>query len=254
MWSVLLAVVVAVAMAGPAIAPHGLNERVGMPYAPGSAESVLGTDRLGRDVLSRLLHGGQRVVLVPLGATALASAVGVPLGLLWASRRRSEGWEGRILDVVLLVPPVLIVLVAVARVGSSGVVLTMAAAGVAVPYVTRYTRAGAAPVWGRAHVELDMLRGESRWWVAVHEVLPHMRGPLLANAGLRFAGTLALVTAMSVLGYGPNPPSTDWAAMILENLSGRSRNLWAVLAPAVMLTALAVSANVVLDQVARRWR
>lgn len=254
LWSTLLAAVVVVALAGPTVAPHGLNERISAPFAAPSAESLLGADRLGRDVLSRLLHGGRRVLLIPLGATVLASAVGVPIGLLWASRRRSEGWEGRLLDVVILVPSLLIVLVTVARSGSGGVVLTMVSASVAMPYVTRYTRAGATPVWRRAHVEQAMLRGEARWWVAAHEVLPHMAGPLLADAGLRFAGTLTLVTAMSVLGYGPDPPSTDWAAMILENLSGRTLNLWSVLAPAGVLTALAVSANVVLDRASRRWR
>ena len=249
--SILFAVVVALAVGGSLIAPSGVTESVSTPFAS-SPNSPLGADRLGRDVWSRILAGGAPVLSAATIATLVASALGVPVGVLLAGRRSLPARLGqRMVDVMIVVPPLAVLLVVMARVADTTLVIATAIGVIGAPIAARVALAAADPVWRRGHVEQAVLRGETRLWIAGHEVVPSITGPLIADAGLRFAGAVSISSAITVLGYGPEPPATDWAAQLVDNLSGVALNPWASLAPALAITLLAVSANLAADTIAR---
>ncbi|MCY4273043.1 MAG: ABC transporter permease [bacterium] len=248
--AILIAVVV-LAVFGPWFAPHPAGQTIGRPLANTGADGWLGTDRLGRDVWSQILHGGRRTVIIPLVATLAATVAGDTVGLLAGRRPRN-----RILDAVLMViiamPAMLILLLLLHRFGKSAWVPIAAVVVVAFPYSVRYARSASAKAWGSSFVEQARLRGESNGWILRHEVLPNVAGPVLSDTGLRFATSVQLVTAASFLGFGPSAPATDWATQISKNLDGASLNLWAIAAPALMIALLTVPANLLADRLAAR--
>ena len=243
--------VVTIAMIGPWIAPHPVGQTIGRPFSNSGTDGIFGTDRLGRDVWSRILNGGRRIIIVPAVATLLATAVGTAAGLATA-RRRSTRLIDAALGVVVVIPSILVLLVFAYRFGDAQWVAVAVIIVVNLPYVTRYTRTSAAPIWASAYIEHATVRGESTAWILTHEVLPNVAGPVLADAGLRFVGSVYVVASASFLGFGPNPPATDWASMISDNIEGATLNLWAVVAPALMIAALTVPANLLADRLAAR--
>ncbi len=251
--AVVLGALLVLVVAGPALAPYSPTDPVGPPYAlPGEA-GLLGTDQLGRDVLSRVLVGGQPVVLTSLLGALAGSVAGAVVGLLAAVRR--AGVPGTVLmrplDAVAAVPPMLVLLlVLTALPGRAGIVLAIAVAGA--PLVARVAAAAAAPVVGRAHVEAALARGEGLAWVLGREVLPLVAGPLVADAGVRFVGAVYLVTAAGFLGLGAG--AVDWGRLIVEALPGAVLQPVALAAPVLLVALLAVSVNLVADDLVRRSR
>jgi peptide/nickel transport system permease protein len=256
---VALAALLVLVFAGPALAPYSPSEPVGPPYALPGEFGVLGTDQLGRDVLSRVLVGGQPVVLTSLLAALAGSVAGAAVGLLAAVRRARPGRWARVsetllmrpLDAVAAVPPMLVLLlVLTALPGRAGIVLAVALSGA--PLVARLTAAAAASVVSRAHVEAAIARGEGLGWVLGREVLPLVAGPLVADAGVRFVGAVYLVTAAGFLGLGAG--AADWGLLIVEALPGAVLQPAALAAPVLLVAVLAVSVNLVADDVVRRSR
>lgn len=245
----LLAVALIAALIGPWLAPHHVGAVVAAPFGGGDPVGPLGADRLGRDVWSQVLHGGRSVVVLPLLATAIGTAVGGTLGLVVAARRRPGITVLlRLADIVLVLPPVLVVLVLVHRFGEGRWVLALAAVAVSSPFVAHLARAVAEPVLASGYVEQAVLRGERRVAILWREVLPNVVGPLLADAGLRFVATVYLIAAASFLGFGPEQPATDWASMIGENIDGAGLNAWTVVAPSIAIATLTVPANLLADR------
>jgi len=256
MWlpAVLLITVLVLIVSGPAWAPSTITESVGVPFGP-SPNSPLGTDRLGRDVWSRLLAGGTPVLVTSSIATLIASAIGIPAGVLLAGRNSVAAQAGRrLMDVVIVVPSLAVLLVVLARVDDSTLTIGTVIGLIGAPIAGRVALAAADPIWRHGHVEQAVLRGETRAWIARHEIVPSITGPLIADAGLRFAAAVSFSSAATVLGYGPEPPATDWASQLVQNLNGVTLNPWASLAPALAITLLAVSANLTADTIARRLR
>ena len=201
--AVALVALLVLVIVGPVLAPYAPTEPVGPPYALPGEFGLLGTDQLGRDVLSRVLVGGQPVVLTSLLGALAGSVAGAAVGLLAAVRRaRVPGTVlMRPLDAVAAVPPMLVLLlVLTALPGRAGIVLAVALSGA--PLVARLTAAAVASVVTRAHVEAAIARGEGLGWVLGREVLPLVAGPLVADAGVRFVGAVYLVTAAGFLGLG----------------------------------------------------
>lgn len=245
--------VVVLIVGGSACAPSGVTESVAVPFGP-SPHSPLGADRLGRDVWSRLLAGGTPVLVASSIATLIASLIGVPAGVLLAGRASVPARVGRrLIDILIVVPPIAVLLLALARVDDTTTVIGIVIGLIGAPIAGRVALAAADPVWRRGHVEQAVLRGETRAWIAHHEILPSITGPLIADAGLRFAAAVSVSSAATVLGYGPEPPATDWASQLVENLNGVALNPWASLAPALAITLLAVSANLTADTIARAF-
>lgn len=247
----ILIATLAVAMFGSWFAPHPIGATIGRPFANTSTDGWLGTDGLGRDVWSQILHGGRRIVLVPLLAAIVATTVGALVGLVLARRQRS-GVIDAALTVVISIPGILVLLLLLYRFGDGAWVLIVAVLVVNLPFAVRYSRATAQRAWLSPYVEQAELRGETRVWVLTHEVAPNVIGPVLSDAGLRFVGSVYLVTSASFLGFGPGAPATDWASMISDNASGASLNVWALAAPAVMIALLTVPANLLADRLAAR--
>ena len=248
----LVVLVVAVAFLGRYIAPHDPNAPVGAPLAGPSSAAHLGTDFLGRDVLSRLLYGGRSVILIALAATLLAYALGLAIGLVAGySRTAVDPLLMRTVDVMLAFPPLLFLLVLITGAGTGVGVLVVGVAAIQAPGISRIVRTATLEVSVRGYVEAAVARGERAAAVVVREVLPNILAPVLVDAGLRFTYSILIIASVNYLGLGLQPPSSDWALMISENREYISLNVWAVLAPAAMIALLTIGVNLTGDAIAR---
>ena len=246
---VVLFAVLILALFGPLMAPHDRGEVVSLPF---DAEiGLFGSDHLGRDVLSRILHGGRPIVIIPVVATALATLFGGVLGAAAAALRRDDVIM-RVMDVFAVIPSILVALVLFHRFGAQHWVLALAVIIVSIPFTTRYARAAAFPIIHSRYVEQARMVGESAPMILVRDVVPNLARPLLADAGLRFIGAIYLVAAAGFLGFGPPPPSTDWGSMISENIGGAGLNAWATVAPSLMVLILTVPVNLLADRFAKQ--
>lgn len=244
-----LAGVLFIAAFGPLLAPHGATDVIALPFQPDPGP--FGTDRLGRDVLSRIFHGGRGIVLIPLFATAAATAIGALLGIIAAALPRDDVIM-RLLDLFAVLPALLVALVLFHSFGAQAWVLALAVIISSVPFTARYARAAAHPVIRGPWVEQARAIGEPPLAILVHDVLPNLARPLCADAGLRFIGAIYLVAAAGFLGFSPPPPAVDWGSMIAANIDGAALNPWAAIAPSVMILLLTVPANLLADRFARR--
>jgi ABC-type dipeptide/oligopeptide/nickel transport system permease subunit len=248
----LVVVVLLVALIGPYFAPHSPTLPVGSPLASPSSTSPLGTDFIGRDVLSRVLWGGRSVIGLALAATLLAYAAGVTVGLIAGYRRSiADPILMRSVDVLLAFPPLLFLLVLVTAVGTSLTALVIGVALVQMPGIARLVRTVTLETSVRGYVEAAVCRGESTGAIMRREILPSILPSLIADAGLRFTFSVLFIAAANFLTIGLQPPAADWALMISENRHYISINPWAVAAPAAMIAALTIGVNLVGDAIAR---
>jgi peptide/nickel transport system permease protein len=244
----LLAFVLLVAVVGPFVAPHSITETIGAPGEPPSSAATLGTDFLGRDVLSRALHGGHSVLLLGGAATALAYLVGVIIGLVAGySRSLIDPILMRSLDVLLALPALLILLVLATGFGTHDWVLVVGVAIVLMPAIARIMRTTTLEASTRGYVDAALARGESTPAILRREILPNVTPVLLADFGIRFGYAIVIVASMNFLGLGLTAPAADWGLMISENRDYISLNEWSVVAPAFMLALLTISVNVTAD-------
>ncbi|MDE0079272.1 MAG: ABC transporter permease [Caldilineaceae bacterium] len=246
--------VLSIAVIGPWLAPHALGTTVAAPFQPPGGGYLFGTDRLGRDLWSQILYGGRGMLVVPLAATiatvVVGAATGIAIGYL---RGRIESVTLAVLDLLLVLPPVLVMLVLATGWGGGApvIVLTMVLTGA--PFLARLARASTLEVSQAPYVQVSVTQGDSTFTILRREILPNVIGPVLADSGMRFVGALYLVAALSLLGFGPETPKTDWAVMIRENAEGAGLNLWALVLPTLMIALLSISANLVLQSIADRF-
>jgi peptide/nickel transport system permease protein len=244
--------VIGVALFGPLLAPHSPTQPVGAPLSGPTSGAPLGTDFLGRDVLSRVLYGGRSVLGLAAAATALAYLLGLAIGLVAGySRSLVDPILMRTVDIMLAFPPLLFLLVLIAGTGSSVAVLIIGVAIVQAPQISRIVRTATLEVSVRGYVEAAVARGERAPAVIVREVLPNILGPVLVDAGLRFTYSILIIASVNFLGLGLQPPSSDWALMIGENRSYIGVNSLTVVAPAAMIAILTIGVNLTGDAVAR---
>ncbi|MDX6551979.1 MAG: peptide/nickel transport system permease protein [Gaiellales bacterium] len=244
--------VLAVALFGKYVAPHDPNSPVGVPLAGPGGEALLGTDFLGRDVLSRLLYGGRSVLGLAALATGFAYVIGLAIGLAAGySRSRLDPILMRTVDVMLAFPPLLFLLVLITGAGTSISVLIVGVAAIQAPGVSRIVRTATLEVAVRGYVEAAVARGERAFAVIVREVLPNILAPVLVDSGLRFTYSILIIASVNFLGLGLQPPNSDWALMISENRQYISLNTWSVVAPAAMIALLTIGINLTGDAIAR---
>ena len=248
----MLAFVLGVAFIGPFVAPHGIATPIGPPGSPPYAGAPLGTDSLGRDVLSRLLNGGFSVIWMATAATALAYTVGVTVGLI-AGYHRSliDPVLMRGVDVLLAFPALLVLLLLVAGLGSHVWVLIVGVALVQIPPISRVIRTATLEVSTRGYIEAAQARGERTAAILRREILPNVLPVVLADFGIRFGFSIILIASINYLGLGLAPPTADWGLMMAENQSFISLNLWSVLAAAIMIGMLTISVNLIADSYVR---
>jgi peptide/nickel transport system permease protein len=249
----LVAINVVVALAAPLLAPFPPIQTDALAAIEGpSGIHLLGTDQLGRDVLSRVLYGGRYALLVSLTATVLAVGIGTVLGCLAAYRR---GWFDevltRVLDAVLSVPAILALLVVVTVLGTGAPVIVLAATVVYAPAVIRVVRAAAFGIVGLDYVTAARARGEGFWPTMVREIWPNILDVVMVEFAMRASWIVLLVSSLSFLGFGANPPTPDWGLMVSENRTMMTVVPSATLGPIIALASLIVGLNLAADGIAK---
>jgi peptide/nickel transport system permease protein len=248
-----LVFVLLVALLGPFVAPHSPARPIGIPYEGPSAEALLGTDFLGRDVLSRMLWGGRSVIALAGLSVLLAYAGGLAVGLAAGySRGLLDPLLMRSVDVLLSLPALLFLLVLVTGLGSSRTVLVVGVALIQMPLVARIIRSTTQTQSVRGFVEAAAARGERTSAILGRELLPNIVPTIAADVGLRLTYAIILVASVNFLGLGLQPPDADWGLMVSENRSGLNLNPLAVLAPVTMIALLTIAVNMVGDAIARQ--
>lgn len=237
------------ALLGPWIVPHPPGAVVSdAVFAPMSLRFPLGTDYLGRDMLSRTLIGARYTVGLALIASVIASVSGTLLGLLAAiSGRWADEILSRLLDALICIPSLIFALVMVAAFGSSLPILLLTAALGYVAGAFRIARSLAVNLSVSDYVQAARVRGEGRLHIACVEILPNMIHPMLADFGLRFMFIVLMLSGLSFLGLGVQPPAADLGSLIRENLSGLSQGAPAVLVPAIAVATLTIGVNLLID-------
>lgn len=248
----LAGIVVVVALLGPALAPSGPQALVGPTYAPPGGEALLGYDYLGRDVWSRLLHGGRSVLWMSFAASALALVVGAIIGI---GAGLSQRWFDHVVvwltDVLLAFPDLILVLLVVSMLGREPALIVLTVAISFVPGVIRLARGVTLGVVAQEYVEVARLMGYSRRRIVLREVLPNILTPLLVQLGIMLTWAVGTLSGLSFLGYGVAPPAADWGLMINENRAGLMIQPWAVLAPVAMIALFALGTNLLAEGVSR---
>jgi peptide/nickel transport system permease protein len=249
---VLVGAVIVVALIGPLVSPHSPAEIVGTPLQAPSRSALLGTDFLGRDGMSRFLHGGLTLLVVALLATLGAYFVGIPIGIVAGMRRGPfDALTVAGVDLLFAFPGIIFLLVLLAAVGRGLGVAIMGIAIVNLPRVVRIVRSVTIEVGTAAYVEAAVVRGERQPSIIVKDVLPNIWTPVLTDFGLRVTASVFLFASLSYLGLGQSPPAAEWGLMISENRAGLTLQPWVVVAPAIAIAVLMIGVNLVADSVAR---
>lgn len=246
------------AIGAPVLAPYSESASVGAQYQPWVAPNYLGTDALGRDVLSRLIYGARNTVGIALVTTALAFTLGASMGLLAATLDGLfDAISSRLVDVLMAIPPLIFALLILTITGTSVVALILVIAILDSTRVFRLSRAVAQGILTMDYIEVARMRGESLFWLIRKEVLPNAAAPLIAEFGLRFCFVFLFISALSFLGLGIQPPTADWGGMVRESaklIAFANFGSWqtatfglAPLLPAGAIALLTIGVNLVVD-------
>jgi peptide/nickel transport system permease protein len=239
---------VLVAILAPWIAPYSQAETVGDTWAPASSQFWMGTDQIGRDMLSRIIYGARMTIGIALATTVLSFFIGTTLGLLASTGGNViDQILSRIVDVMLSIPLLVFALIILSMFGSSIPTLIITIAILDSTRVFRLARAVSMNIAVLEYVEAAKLRGEGLWWVMTREVLPNVLPPMISEFGLRFCFNFLFVAGLSFLGLGIQPPYADWGGMVRENGKAISFGLAAPLYPAAMIALMTIGVNLIVD-------
>ena len=245
-----------IALVAPLIIPYPIGEIVDFDYfGPMSSQFLLGTDYLGRDILSRILMGARYTVGISLLAVMISCTLGVALGMTAAV---IGGWFdtvlSRFLDALNSIPSKLFGLVVVAGIGSSIPVLVFTLAVIYTPGAYRFARALSVNINTMDFVTVARARGEGTFFLIRSEILPNILGPVLADLGLRFVFIVLLLSGLSFLGLGVQPPNADWGALVRENIGGLPFGAPAVMFPSIAIASLTIGVNLLIDNLPQKIR
>ncbi|OII26097.1 peptide ABC transporter permease [Frigoribacterium sp. MCBA15_019] len=208
----------------------------------------LGTDQYGRDILSRTLNGGRYALVVTFLATTIAVGIGTVLGCVTAY---ADNWFDevvmRIVDALLSVPSILALLVVVTVFDSGLWVIVLAVTVIYAPAVTRVVRGAARTVITQDYVTAARARGEKPLSIVFREIVPNVTDVVLVEYAMRASWIVLLISTLSFLGFGANPPTPDWGLMVQENRTALTVVPWGTLAPVVALATLVIGLNLSAD-------
>jgi peptide/nickel transport system permease protein len=243
-----------VAIFAPLIAPYGYDEVVSQGFwDPPGAEFLLGTDGIGRDLLSRMIYGLRTTIWIATLATILSFTTGAILGFLAAV---AGGWIdqalSRFVDLVMSIPSLIFALVILSITPITVAVLILVMGFLDSTRVYRLARAVAVDITVMDYVEAARLRGEKTAWIIFREILPNALSPLVAEMGLRFIFMVLFISTLSFLGLGIQPPQADLGGIVKENTEGLTYGIGAALWPALTIAVLAISVNLVADWILNR--
>ncbi len=238
-----------IALFGPAISPYEESDIIAdKGFALIGEIGALGTDYLGRDVLSRVLYGARMTMGLAFVTTLLSFTLGVTFGFTAAV---TGGWVDTVLsrmnDAIMAFPSIILALLVIAALGTSLPIMVVTVAAIDATRVFRLSRALAMDVSVMEFVDAARARGENLWWITVREILPNTMGPLTAEFGIRFTFAILFISALSFLGLGVQPPAADWGVMVKENLQGLLLGSTAALIPAASVASLTVAINLMVD-------
>jgi peptide/nickel transport system permease protein len=216
--------------------------------APPSAQHWLGTDSLGRDIVSLLWVGSQNTLLVGLIAVGIGLSVGVPLGLLASAKR---GWTEEVImraaDFTFAFPALLSAILLTAIYGP-GLVISIIAIGIFnIPVFARVTRGAANAVWTRDYTLAAMAAGKSKWTITWNHVLPNMASVLIVQASVQFAIAILAEAALSYLGLGTQAPQPSWGRMLNEAQSQMFQAPWLAVYPGMAIAIAVLGLNLLGD-------
>jgi peptide/nickel transport system permease protein len=250
---IITALYILVAIFTPWIAPYSDTAVVGDVWGPISVAHWLGTDNLGRDLLTRLLYGARITLFIAALATALSFTLGASLGFTAAV---VGGWFdellSRFIDLIMSIPTLIFALVVLSVLPADTLILILVMGILDSTRVFRISRAVAVDINVMDFVEAAKLRGEGKLWIIFREILPNALSPLVAELGLRFIFMILFLSALSFLGLGVQPPASDWGGMVKENKDGIVFGVPAALLPAAAISILAISVNLVADWILNR--
>ncbi|MBP6019172.1 MAG: ABC transporter permease [Burkholderiaceae bacterium] len=221
---------------------------------PPSADFLLGTDKYGRDTLSRIMTGSREVILISTGGTLLAIALGLFIGI-------TSGFFGhlydevimRSMDIIMAFPSLLLALLVVGVLGPGELNVVLVIGVVFAPRIARVARSVVMELRVKEYVQAAQVRGDSVWNIMLVEMLPNMLGPLGVEAGVRFAHALFLSASLGFLGLGVQPPTPDWGLMVNEGRDFIEMSPWVSLFPAIAIATLVVGVNILSEAYRRVW-
>ena len=237
-----------VAIFAPFLTPYSETEIVGPEFDVWGDEFILGTDGLGRDMLTRLLFGARNTVGIAFITTVLAFVIGGIMGLLAAIY---TGWfdqiASRVVDVLMAIPQLIFALMLLTIFGTSIPILIIVIATLDATRIFRVTRAVSLNVVVLDYFEAARLRGERIFWLCIREIWPNITAPLLAEFGLRFCFVFLMIAALSFLGLGIQPPTADWGSMVRENAVLITYGDITPILPAIAIAILTLGVNFLVD-------
>ena len=244
---------VVVALLADVIAPYDPNATIvplAMPGAvgPDGGTFWLGTDHIGRDILSRIIHGSRRVlVLAPL-ATICAYLVGIPMGLTAGYLRgRWDDVLSFIANVILSFPVLVLYVIIIATIGASAVNILVAITFASAPGIMRIVRGLTLDLRSREYVAAAQTRGEPSWFIMLVEILPNARGPIIVDSCLRLGYVIITIGVLGFLGLGLPPPDPDWGGMINETRQMAMSFPHMAVFPCIAISSLVLGFNLMAD-------
>jgi peptide/nickel transport system permease protein len=241
-------VYVFVALLAPWIAPYGESEIVGRKYVVWGDEFLLGTDNLGRDMLTRLIYGARNTVGIAFVTTVYAFILGGFLGIIAAVL---GGWIDQLLsrtvDVLMAIPALIFAMLLLTAFGTTVASLILIIGLLDATRIFRITRAVSLNVVVMDFVEAARLRGEGIGWITIREILPSISAPLAAEFGIRFCFVFLTISALSFLGLGIQPPTADWGSMVRDTADLITFEDYTPLIPAAAIAMLTIGVNFVVD-------
>ena len=239
---------VLIAIATPIVAPYSPTEIQGSRLQAPSLAHWLGTDHLGRDVLSRLFWGTQVILFLAPTSVALGILTGAPLGLI-------SGYVGgrldavimRGVDILLSFPTLLIYILIITSIGSSAIIVVIAISLGSIPPITRIVRSLTLDERTKDYVNAARLRGERRRYILLREILPNVSGPIIVDSCIRVGYAIMAIGSLGFLGLGIPPPTPDWGGMINEGRKWIFSMPWTVVAPAAALSSVVIGLNLLAD-------
>jgi len=244
---------VAAALFADQLAPHPPNRMVMPAMLPGSVSPNggifwLGTDHLGRDILSRILYGARTVLFIAPAATLLSYAIGVPMGLLAGYL---GGWVDVVLssiaNVILSFPVLILYILIITTVGASVVNIFFSVVFASLPGITRIVRGLAMDIRTKDYIAAAQVRGESTWWITIVEILPNAQGPLIVDFCLRVGYVTIAIGVLGFLGLGVPPPTPDWGSMVNEGRQMALTYPHMALFPCLAISSVVLALNLLAD-------
>jgi peptide/nickel transport system permease protein len=250
-WGVAAALIVLGVGVGPVVAPHDPNQMDVLEALRGpSASHPFGTDEAGRDVLSRVLHGGRESIVAALVVIVASALIGIVVG-------GSAGWIGHTYDEVVMratdlffaFPPIVLAMAVSAALGGSLENAVIASIVVWWPTYARLVRVEVLRVKGSLYVEAGIAVGLSDWRLVTRHVLPHTWGTINARASIDIGYTILFISTLSFVGLGSRPPSAEWGRMVADARNYFLDNWWTMTFPGLALFVTVITFSLLGDAV-----